>query len=224
MTETHKKTPRLLFTLIVVLGLSLLAVDVAASNVAVQTTGPFRLELPGNPVVGPASSGIAFQPDSNHLIVIVCSNHEAGELRGDLNASAASLWFLKGGTFQFTVDPQTGTGSDGSAFIRIGGNASKIQVQGSTNYPSLTTFTSSGTYNILLDVKPGQTITISWDIYPEIATIPVMLIIGIAGFLFVFFGVLVTLYKIREHDWEWLAWGFLIVLIGVCLVIAWLWS
>lgn len=226
MIKQHQKerVPHLLFILLILIGVSLLSFNVAAENLVVQTTGQFHLELPSNTEVGPESSGVSFQPDSEHIIVLVCSTNENDEHRGDLNASAASVWFLKGGCLQFTVDSQIGTGSTGAAFIRVGGNVSKIQVKGSYNYPNTETFTSSGTYNILLDVRPGETVTISWDIYPTVGTIPIMLIIGVTGFLFVFLGVLLTLYKFREHDWEWLLWGFVIVIIGICLIIAWLWS
>lgn len=203
----------------VILGLCLIGLNVTAESVAVQTTGNFKVELPANTFVGPYSSGIAFQPsqtNQNYIIVIVASENEAGELRGGLNGTACSVWFLKGGCFQFMAET--------TAWIRIGGNASKITVQGDQYYKNAETFTSSTTYNILLNVVAGDKVTISWDIYPEVGTIPVMLIIGVAGFLFVFFGILVTLYKMREHDWEWIFWGFLIVLVGICLVIAWLWS
>jgi len=78
--------------------------------------------------------------------------------------------------------------------------------------------------NTAIFVSSGDDVLIEWGVIFE-PYIPIGFIFGMAGFLGMFLGPCYCIYKLKQRDYyEGAINGFLITLIGICLVLAWLWG
>jgi len=73
-------------------------------------------------------------------------------------------------------------------------------------------------------VFSGDDVLIEWGVIFE-PHVPIGFIFGMAGFLGMFLGPCYCIHKLKKRDYyEGVISGFIITLIGICLVLAWLWG
>lgn len=121
----------------------------------------------------------------------------------------------------------------GNGQLAITAEAGSLQITPSTN--GTLTITFPGEVNLAINNKKysspvtynfisGKSFTVQWNYSLQI-WIPVMLGLGLCGLAMTTIAPVYFIRKIKSGDWDdAFCWGFLMVIIGIALIIAWLWS
>lgn len=157
-------------------------------------------------VVFPAASSLQFQNDVNKTVTLHV-------LSGVLNSTTNMLSLDEaGGSFRFTAlnDTQIKISFEGVNVVGVSGD------QGNERR-----VIASGT---VITVDKGDTVVVDWFV-PLPVWLPVTLAMGIFGFILLGASPTYTFYKIKEREYSSaFCWGFLMFIIGIGLVICWLWG
>ena len=157
-------------------------------------------------VIFPANSNLQFQNDINKTVQLHI-------LSGVLNSTTNSISIYEsGGYFCFTAlnDTQIEITYEGVNIVQVSGDQDNEQ----RTIPSGTVIT----------VKKGNNVRIGWTTTLEV-WLPVTLALGILGFGMLVASPTYTFYKIKQREYSSaFCWGFLMFIIGIGLVIVWLWG
>jgi len=157
-------------------------------------------------VIFPADTSLAFQNDVYKFVNLQV-------LDGDLNSSQTRLRLDSGGGFFRFIATE-------KCVLKITYiNVSYVKVSGDQG--NALRYIDSGN---VITVNVNDNVLIEWGVVFE-PYVPIGFIFGMAGFLGMFFGPCYCIYKLKQRDYyEGAINGFLITLIGICLVLAWLWG
>ena len=157
-------------------------------------------------VVFPTTSSLQFQNAVNRTVTLHVLN-------GVLNSTTNSISIHEsGGYFCFTAlnDTQIEITYEGVNVVQVSGDQGHEQ-----------RIIPSGT---VITVNKGNNVRIGWTITLEV-WLPVTLALGIAGFGMLVASPTYTFYKIKQREYSSaFCWGFLMFIIGIGLVIVWLWG
>jgi len=166
----------------------------------------FESEFPSNQIIFPSTSTLQFQNDINKTVKLHVLN---GVLNSMINTISL---YESGGYFSFTAlnDIQIEIIYEGVNIVQVSGDQGHEQRS-----------IDSGT---VITVNKGDNVRIGWTTTLEI-WLPVTLALGIAGFGMLVASPTYTFYKIKQREYSSaFCWGFLMFIIGIGLVIVWLWG
>jgi hypothetical protein len=83
-------------------------------------------------------------------------------------------------------------------------------------------YVASGQAQWTLTIQNGNNVYIAWS-FGEAMWMPIMLILGIVGIILFIISPVIIIMK-GKKDWAWILWGIMLWLIGIGLIIGWLWG
>jgi len=118
-----------------------------------------------------------------------------------------------------------GTNGEITVYRTSGELKFESQNQTTLDVPEAVIFVDGLKYERRTTIQSGDTVIIKWGIPVFEPYVPIGFIFGVSGLLGLFIGPCYCIYKLKQRDYyQGAINGFLITLIGICLVLAWLWG